>query len=781
MRKQLKKLTLNYDWDYLSSYKESFVRNFPDGKKINIPHTNVILPFNNFSMSDFQFISSYQKVFDIKKVKSKRYTLHFDGVMTYCEVYVNEQLVISHKGGYTAFSKDITSSLNNGENKIFVMVDSTERKDIPPQGNIVDYLSYGGIYREVYIIEHESNFIANAFIDVIADTIEIRMLINFKTKSSSVFTYNIYKENILIHSFEREYDLRNKINAHSVIDLEKWTLDNPVLYHLDILMDGKLSYTSRFAKRSIQINTKGFFLNKKHIKLIGLNRQQSFPYVGYAMPSNAQRKDADILKYELGVNVVRSSHYPPSKHFLDRCDEIGLLVFIEIPGYHYVGNQAWQEVAKENVNEMIYRDYNHPSIFIWGVRINGSLDYNNFYKATNKIAKELDPYRHTGGARNTKRSKLLEDVYTYNDFEHYGINKGLKKAKRVSKKNTPYLVTDYNGYMYPTKKFDDELHRINQSKRHLAVQNDSFGSERISGAIGSCMFDYNTTKDFGSGDMICYHGVLDMFRIPKFSASVFRSQNDDNPYIEVLSSLRIGEQESGLQKEVFVLTNADHIKFYINNNFIDYFYPSNRYPNLPHPPIIIDDFIGNLIKENEKYSEKDSNKIKKVFKVMMKCGMNIPLKSKISLRLFLFKNKIQFHDIEKLYSKYIARKGEKSTIYKFEAYKDNFLVETKIIGTSSLNDLYVEVDDETLKETDTYQTTRVVVKHLDEHLNILTYSNEVITIKIKGPLEIIGPSKLALIGGSTGFYLKTKQEIGEAKITISSNNFKDKKIKINVK
>ena len=300
---QLKKLTLNYDWDYKPSYKESFIKTFPSSKKVNLPHTNIVLPYNNFSEKDYQFVSSYQKEFEIRKIKSKRYTLHFEGVMTYCEVYLNGKLVITHKGGYTAFSEDITLELNNGENKLFVMVDSTERNDIPPFGLAVDYLAYGGIYREVYIVEHEINFVENAFIDVVADTLEIKMMIDFKVKKSSVFAYNIFKEDKLVHSFEREYDLRNKINVHSVVDFEKWTLDNPVLYHLNILMDGKISFTTRFAKRSIQLNSKGFFLNKEHIKLRGLNRHQSFPYVGNAMPSNAQRRDAETR--ELGKRNSR--------------------------------------------------------------------------------------------------------------------------------------------------------------------------------------------------------------------------------------------------------------------------------------------------------------------------------------------------------------------------------------------------------------------------------------------------------------------------------------------
>jgi len=779
VKKQLKVLTLNYDWDYTPSYKKTFVKTFPKSVKVNIPHTNIELPFNNFNEKDYQFISSYQKIFEIKKVKNKRYTLHFEGVMAYAEVYVNNELVVSHKGGYTPFKAEITELIKNGENKIFVMVDSTERNDFPPHGNVVDYLTYGGIYREVYIEEHELNYIENAFIDVIADTLEVRMMIDFASKKSSVFKFNIYKEDKIVHTFEREYDLREKINVHSVLDFERWTLENPVSYHLEILMDGKVSYSSRFAKRSVLFNTEGFFLNKKHIKLRGLNRHQSYPYVGYAMPSNAQRKDADILKYELGCNIVRSSHYPPSTHFLDRCDEIGLLVFNEIPGWQHIGDKEWQKVAQKNVSEMIHRDYNHPSVIIWGVRINESPDNDALYKATNKIAKDLDPYRPTGGVRNMKGSKFFEDVYTYNDFVHRGNNKGLEKAKSISKKKVPYLVTEYNGHMYPTKKTDDEYHRVYQAKRHLKVQNDSYKYPEIAGAIGWCMFDYNTHKDFGSGDKICYHGVMDMFRIPKFAAAAYRSQWDKNHYLEVLSNLNIGEQEASEIREVYVMTNADSIKFYINDDFIDYFYPSEKYSDLPHPPIIIDDFIGNLIHENEDFSPKDCDRVKKIFKQVMKHGTNFPFRYKFMLAFFLFRNKLKFDDAAKLYEKYIGKWGSESTFYKFEAYIDKKLVATKIVGTSYKNDLHAKVDDTELTETDTYQTTRIVVKHLDKHLNTLHYSNEVISVKVKGPLELIGPSNLALLGGSTGFYLKTTGELGEATITISSNHFEDKIVTVN--
>lgn len=775
-------MELNNNWTYVPDFKESYISNFPEGKPVRLPHTNIETPYNNFSEKMYQFVSSYQTKFDIKKQKSKRYVIYFEGVMEYAEVYLNGKKITSHKGGYTPFQIEVTKQLIEGENTLFVKVDSTERNDIPPHGFVVDYLTYGGIYREVYLKEHEENFVDNAFIDVLADQLRIKMFVDVAKPKDTIFEFRISKDGTWLHSFEREYSLKKKvINVNEIVDLKKWTLENPELYMLEIFMDQKLSYSSRFANRTVKLTKDGFFLNNKKIKLRGLNRHQSFPYVGYAMPSNAQRKDADICKYDLGLNVVRSSHYPPSKHFLDRCDEIGLLVFNEIPGWQSIGDEAWQEVAKDNVKEMIYRDYNHPSIFIWGVRINESPDNDAFYKATNEIAKKMDDTRPTGGVRNFPGSHLLEDVYTYNDFVHRGFNRGLDKPKKIAKKEVPYLVTEYNGHMYPTKKFDDEWHRVYHAKRHLKVQQDSYKNPQISGAIGWCMFDYNTHKDFGSGDRICYHGVMDMFRIPKYAAYAYRAQSDHEPFLEVLSNMNIGEKEASEIKEVLVMTNADFVKFYIDDEYIDSFYPAKEYSALPHAPIIIDDFIGQLIHENEPYSKKDCDTIKSVLLAVMKFGyQNLPLTYKLKMFYVLKKNKLSLDKAAMFYERYVGKWGQESTTYCFEAFSNNSKVLTKVIGSSHTNDLHVTVDDQVLYETDTYQTTRVVVTHLDEHKTPLFYSNEPIHISVEGPLELIGPSQLSLIGGSIGFWVKTIGEIGTANIQIASNYYSPKTVQIDI-
>ncbi len=127
-----------------------------------------------------------------------------------------------------------------------------------------------------------------------------------------------------------------------------------------------------------------FYLNGKKNFLRGLNRHQSYPYIGYAAPESLQRQDARILKNDLHCNAVRTSHYPQSQYFLDECDRLGLLVFTELPGWQHIGDAAWKDRACAMLREMLLQNRNHPSIILWGVRINESVDDDEFYTRTIK-------------------------------------------------------------------------------------------------------------------------------------------------------------------------------------------------------------------------------------------------------------------------------------------------------------------------------------------------------------------------------------------------------------
>ena len=206
----------------------------------------------------------------------------------------------------------------------------------------------------------------------------------------------------------RARDRGREPEAHGHVDLiiddsatiGLWDLDRPTLYQAVVTLEASsrlascsTSYEVRFGFREARFTPDGFYLNGRALKLRGLNRHQTYPYVGGAMPARVQRRDAEILKYELTCNIVRTSHYPQSPHFLDRCDEIGLLVFEEIPGWQHIGDEAWQELACRDVEAMIRRDRNHPSIILWGVRINESPDDHDFYTAHQRARPRARPDR----------------------------------------------------------------------------------------------------------------------------------------------------------------------------------------------------------------------------------------------------------------------------------------------------------------------------------------------------------------------------------------------------
>jgi len=204
-------------------------------------------------------------------------------------------------------------------------------------------------------------------------------------------------------------------------------------------------------------------------------------------------------------------------------------MFEEIPGWQYIGDTAWQHLVLRDVKAMIERDRNRPSIILWGVRINESPDHTGLYQRTNALAHELDPTRQTGGVRDFLESEFLEDVFTYNDFSNSVLNPI----------HQPYLITEFGGHMFPTKSWDHEERRIQHAQLHAKVQNLQIGCDKVAGAIGWCAFDYNTHREFGSGDRICHHGVMDIFRLPKWAAYLYGSQLPPNRLLSCKSQ-RIG-------------------------------------------------------------------------------------------------------------------------------------------------------------------------------------------------------------------------------------------------
>jgi len=710
-------LPMNRNWRYSRTPSEAaHGKDFDDSQfeRVVIPHTNVRLPWHGFDEKKYEFISLYRRRFKLPpEAKGQRVFVDFEGVMTASTVWINGNRLGEYKGGYTPFSFDLTPHLDfSGENVLAVDVDSTERADIPPFGYEIDYLTFGGIYREVSLRIVPATFIENVFArprNVLTPKpgLEVDCFIQHSEAARSALTIeaelldgdrSVSRANQRIPQAAASPEaVRYTVQFGALNGIKLWDLQQRNLYTVRVSLrrgNQLLDQDSRrFGFRQAQFTDHGFELNGKVIKLHGLDRHQTFPFVGQAMPGRVQRRDAEILRNQLKCNIVRTSHYPQSRHFLDACDEIGLLVLEEIPGWQHIGDEAWKQLSIDNVGRMIRRDWNHPSIVLWGVRINESKDDHDFYTRTNALAHQLDPTRQTGGIRYLYDSEFLEDVFTMNDF-----------GFPLRPPNHPlYLNTEFVGHTYPTKTIDNVERLTEHTLRHARIHNQIASSPQYAGGIGWCAFDYNTHGDFGSGDRICYHGVTDIFREPKPAAGFYKSQCDPSEEIVLEPAFHWarGDESVGFSKAV-VCSNCDHLKFYVDDKLIAEVDPDRtEFQHLRYPPFVI-----------------------KLNELFHKWG---------DLRM--------------------------------EGYLQGKQVITKNMSGAGVDKKFLLRPDDTQLIADGADTTRVVLRVTDEFGAIRPFADDSIRFSIEGPAEIIGDNPFSLVGGTGAVWIRAKEQAGEAKLT----------------
>jgi beta-galactosidase len=705
------------NWRYNKSFVEGgHRREFDDSafERVVIPHTHARLPWHSFDDKSYEFVSLYRRRFKLPaEAKGNHVFVDFEGVMTASTVWINGVRLGEYKGGYTPFSFDLTPHLDfDGENVLAVDVDSRERPDIPPFGFQIDYLTFGGIYREVSLRIVPGTFIENIFAqpkDVLTPhpslDVDCFLMPLEASKEPLTLEVDLRDGDRVIANGSLPIppsDAATEPVAHGVhLDklgaIKLWDLASPNLYsvHVRLLRGTQLvdSDTRTVGFREAQFTDHGFELNGKVIKLRGLDRHQTFPFAGQAMPGRVQRRDADILRRKLKCNIVRTSHYPQSRHFLDACDEFGLLVLEEIPGWQHIGDEPWKLISIDNVSRMIRRDWNHPSVILWGVRINESLDDHGFYTRTNALAHRLDPTRQTGGIRYFQESEFLEDVFTMNDF-----------GFPLKPPNHPrYLNTEFVGHTYPTKTIDQVERLTEHTLRHARIHDQLASNPQYAGGIGWCAFDYNTHADFGSGDRICYHGVTDIFREPKLAAGFYKSQCDpaEEVVLEPAFHWARGDESIGFSKAV-VCSNCDHLKFYVADKLVAEVDPDTKgFAHLRYAP-----FVADL-------------------------------------------------------SRAVSHWGD----LRIDGFLQGKQVISKTLSGRGVDQKFVLLPDDTKLNADGADTTRVVLRVTDEFGAIRPFANEAIKLELDGPAEIIGDNPFALIGGTGAIWIRAKEQPGTVKLS----------------
>jgi beta-galactosidase len=732
--------SFNGNWTFSEGFDAAKAGQSLKGEVVRLPHTAVELPYNYFDETSYQKAFTYQKTIALEEgFAGREVSLVFDGAMADSEVYLNGEKIAFHRDGYTPFEARLTDGLKPGDNILTVKIDGSENPEIPPFGGMIDYLCYAGIYRDVWLKVASPVSIRNMKIEtpdaLSAAQVTVRVDLANPQNLATAGTIRVAitdKAGVTVGTATAEVaGDSTTVSIEGLSGLALWELDNPVLYTLTAELEtasGTDALSSKFGFRTAEFTPDGFLLNGKPLKLRGLNRHQAWPYSGYAMGRRAQEKDADILKFDLRCNIVRTSHYPQAKSFIERCDEIGLLVFEEIPGWQHIGGEAWKKESVENVRRMIERDWNHPSIIIWGVRINESQDDHDFYAETNRLARELDTTRQTGGVRFITNSEMLEDVYTMNDFilgqeEMPGNNRGRVVLRdRVETtgitKPIPYMITEYNGHMYPTKRFDQEQRQAEHVTRHLLILDAVAGRDDISGSTGWCMFDYNTHKDFGSGDRVCYHGVLDTFREPKLAAYAYSSQGDPEGgvVLQPVTYWARGERNIGGVLPLIILTNCDYVEIKFGDFEPKRVEPDREtYPHLPHPPVILD--MRNVTPS-------------------------------------------EFGTWGRIW-----RDGV------ITGYVDGKAVKTVVLPADPLPTTLEIAPDDTALRAGEKDAVRVIVRVRDQGGNILPFFEEPVQFTLSGPGRIIGPSLQSFKGGVTGFWLEAGDSAGDITLTAECGLF----------
>ena len=746
------RLPINRGWKYSPKKvpgAEAAAFNDSGFESVVLPHSNVKLPWHSFDDRVYEFVSTYRRSFKYPaEARGKRVFVDFEGAMTASTVWINGHALGEYKGGFTPFSFELTPYLNKEKvNVLTVSLDSTERVDMPPFGYEIDYMTFGGIYREVslrivspvYIDNMHARtsqvlterpglevdcFLAGGLAGAGALTLEAELVDGdhivaraslaavLADKADPNAAMNPAEGADVYASTETTSDpALHKIIFEPLSGISRWDLRSPKLYEVRVtLKEGGRAIDSdvrRIGFREAMFTDQGFSLNGKIVKLRGLDRHQTFPYVGQAMPARVQRRDADILRTKYRCNIVRTSHYPQSRHFLDRCDEIGLLVLEEIPGWQHIGPEAWKQVAIDNVGRMLRRDWNHPSVILWGVRINESRDDHDFYIKTNALAHALDTTRQTGGIRAFRESEFLEDVFTVNDF-------GFPLQKPNHSK---YLNTEFVGHTFPTRSYDNNERLRDHMIRHARIHNQIASDPQFSGGIGWCAFDYNTHANFGSGDRICYHGVADIFREPKPAALFYKSQCDPEEEIVLEPGFHWARNDESVNMtEMPFLSNCEHIKLYLRERSL----ASNPWKLL---------------------AEADPDR--KTYEHLRYPPFNVDYRRDCNFKQFEF----PWGDL------------------KMEGYIGGKKVIEKTLSGTGVDANFVLLPDDTKLLADGADTTRVVLRGEDEFGALRPLMNDAITFTIEGPGTIIGDNPFTLSGGTGAIWIRAKEQAGTVTLT----------------
>ena len=579
-------------------------------EKINLPHTPFVEPL--VVLHQWQGICYYRKILNVsKKEIDKQLWLEFEGAMHLADVWVNGQHLIQHSGGYTPFVVDVTGMLHADRgNEILVRLDNRNNPLIPPGKPLetLDFCYYGGLYRDVnLIVKHPVHithpimanevagggiFVTYPYVSKQEAEIKVKTQVSNKvgTQRHLTIRHTLYewskkkgrgKKVALVESplVLAAGTTQHHTQQFTVNNPKLWYPDSPALYVLRTeVMDGRKvtdCEDTRIGIRRIEMTReKGFVINDKPLKLEGSNRHQEYPYVGNAISDQAQYRDMYQIR-DNGFNTVRLGHYPQDPSVLEACDELGLLVIEPIPGWQFFNKaQGFVDHTYKDIRDLIRRDRNHPSVIMWETTLNESWPPKSWKDQAVRIAHEEFPgdQCYTSG-----------DTYGYDGFDvcYNDWREGYNRPNTTSK---PGFIREYYDYEFGGHY---STTRVTRGDGDYALMQNAWNAQwshnryrayypwTIGGAVWR-MYDYNR----GCCDNICYSGLADLFRLPKFGLLYFRTQMKEGTFTpagpmtyEVFINSHWLE---GSSDTLQVYGNVDEVKLQLNGRVIARQYPDDK-------------------------------------------------------------------------------------------------------------------------------------------------------------------------------------------------------------
>lgn len=592
----MRKITsLNKDWKFEKvenhSIRDTYIST--TGREIDVPHTWNLEP-NDGARGEYL----YQKELNIsEEYKESEIYLEFLGANSICKVYLNNDYIGEHRGGYSTFRFDITSFYKwNDENILRVFVDNSKTTDVSPLNG--DFTIYGGLYRPVNLICVNKNHFSLDYWGT--DGVLIRSQVdNNDSGTIDLELHTSSTPDVMTHIdiFDKDNRIVNQIKFPSTEKEKRLTIDevtlwngqsNPYLYTLRASLvrnDEVLDEISKtFGFRSTRLTAdQGFYLNDKHLPINGVAQHQDFAGVGNAINENHMHKNFELIE-EIGANSLRLSHYQHDQRVYDLCDQKGYVVWAEIPMMSMPDSEGVLENAENQLKELVLQNMHHPSICFWGIQNEIAMDGESIamyrgVESLNELARDLLPHEITASANmyhveNNSPLNFITDMVGYNLYfgwyydEINGLDEWIEKFHEENPA-VPLGISEYGADSNlafhsddpKVKDYSEEFQALYHEKTYQIIQS----KEYMWGSFVWNMFDFGSNiRDEGGTKGRNNKGLVSFDRaIRKDAFYFYKATWSSDPFVHLCEKRFVNREKEKIDLKVY--SNMNEVTLEVNH------------------------------------------------------------------------------------------------------------------------------------------------------------------------------------------------------------------------